>query len=121
MSNQQNNPEVSVDVARPNSLVNEQIYALKAITGKLKTAFMGHDVEWIDEETGNNNLGDLFYGFESVLLAISFFIGEIAKIFDACTHLVVFCLACLIDGFKTISKKLGSMTSSNTMCEFVKD
>ncbi|KAF6204414.1 hypothetical protein GE061_002755 [Apolygus lucorum] len=50
MNNQQNNPEVDVDIARPNSLVNEQIYALKTITSKLKTAYMGHDVEWIDTE-----------------------------------------------------------------------
>lgn len=48
MSNQQNNPEVVVDVNRPNSLVNEQIYALKTITSKLKSAYKGMDVEWID-------------------------------------------------------------------------
>uniref|UniRef100_A0A224XLT2 Putative heparin sulfate cell surface proteoglycan n=1 Tax=Panstrongylus lignarius TaxID=156445 RepID=A0A224XLT2_9HEMI len=50
MSNQQNNPEVVVDINRPNSLVNEQIYALKTITSKLKSAYKGMDVEWIDTE-----------------------------------------------------------------------
>lgn len=48
LSNQQNNPEVVVDVSRPNSLLNEQIFALKTITSKLKNAYNGMDVEWID-------------------------------------------------------------------------
>lgn len=48
LSNQQNNPEVAVDVSRPNSLLNEQIFALKTITSKLKNAYNGMDVEWID-------------------------------------------------------------------------
>jgi hypothetical protein len=48
MNNQLNNPEVSVDVNRPNSLVNEQIFALKTIISKLKNAHNGMDVEWID-------------------------------------------------------------------------
>ncbi|KAK9504487.1 hypothetical protein O3M35_010809 [Rhynocoris fuscipes] len=50
MSNQQNNPEVVVDINRPNSLVNEQVYALKTITSKLKSAYKGLDVEWIDTD-----------------------------------------------------------------------
>ncbi|KAL1140381.1 hypothetical protein AAG570_000313 [Ranatra chinensis] len=58
MSNQQNNPEVDVDINRPNSLVNEQIFALKTITNKLKNAYNGMDVEWIDiEETYGSGSG----------------------------------------------------------------
>ncbi|XP_039274874.1 glypican-4-like, partial [Nilaparvata lugens] len=45
---QQKNPEVVVDVSRPSSLLNEQIYALKTINNKLKNAHMGVDVDWID-------------------------------------------------------------------------
>jgi uncharacterized alpha/beta hydrolase family protein len=48
ISNQQTNPEVSVDVNRPSSLLNEQMFALKTITSKLKNAYNGQDVEWID-------------------------------------------------------------------------
>lgn len=48
INNQQNNPEVAVDVSRPNSLLNEQVYALKTITSKLRNAYNGMDVEWID-------------------------------------------------------------------------
>ena len=48
MNNQLNNPEVTVDINRPNSLVNEQIFALKTIISKLKIAHNGMDVEWID-------------------------------------------------------------------------
>ncbi|XP_014246357.1 glypican-6 [Cimex lectularius] len=58
MPNQVNNPEVMVDIHQPNSLVNEQIYALNAIANKLKTAYMGMDVEWIDtEETFGSGSG----------------------------------------------------------------
>jgi hypothetical protein len=48
ISNQQTNPEVVVDVNRPSSLLNEQMFALKTITSKLKNAYNGLDVEWID-------------------------------------------------------------------------
>ena len=48
ISNQQTNPEVIVDVNRPSSLLNEQMFALKTITSKLKNAYNGLDVEWID-------------------------------------------------------------------------
>ena len=48
ISNQQTNPEVTVDVNRPSSLLNEQMFALKTITSKLKNAYNGLDVEWID-------------------------------------------------------------------------
>jgi hypothetical protein len=48
ISNQQTNPEVTVDVSRPSSLLNEQMFALKTITSKLKNAYNGQDVEWID-------------------------------------------------------------------------
>jgi len=48
ISNQQTNPEVTVDVNRPSTLLNEQMFALKTITSKLKNAYNGLDVEWID-------------------------------------------------------------------------
>ncbi|XP_054270695.1 glypican-4 [Macrosteles quadrilineatus] len=57
LSNQQNNPEVAVDVSRPNSLLNEQIFALKTITSKLKNAYNGMDVEWIDIEEFSSGSG----------------------------------------------------------------
>ena len=43
-----NNPEVDVDVQRPNSLLNQQLLQLKLITNKLKNAYNGLDVDWID-------------------------------------------------------------------------
>lgn len=50
ISNQQKNPEVAVDISQPNSLVNEQIFALKTMNNKLRSAYNGMDVEWIDSE-----------------------------------------------------------------------
>uniref|UniRef100_A0A1B6DDS1 Glypican n=1 Tax=Clastoptera arizonana TaxID=38151 RepID=A0A1B6DDS1_9HEMI len=56
LSNQQNNPEVVVETTRSISLLNEQIFALKTITNKLKNAYNGYDVDWIDvEEYGSGS------------------------------------------------------------------
>lgn len=46
--NQINNPEVEVDFRKPNSVINQEILHLKLITNKLKSAYVGVDVEWID-------------------------------------------------------------------------
>ena len=46
--NQINNPEVEVDIHKPNSIINQQILQLKLITNKLKSAYNGYDVDWID-------------------------------------------------------------------------
>ena len=51
VSNQQSNPEVEVDVTKPNSVVNMQIMRLKIIINKLTHAYNGLDVDWIDTST----------------------------------------------------------------------
>jgi hypothetical protein len=43
---QEFNPEVRVDVSRPDVDINEQIFALKLITKKLENAYNGQPVEW---------------------------------------------------------------------------
>uniref|UniRef100_A0A8D8U7X6 Glypican-4 n=2 Tax=Cacopsylla melanoneura TaxID=428564 RepID=A0A8D8U7X6_9HEMI len=48
LHNQARNPEVRVDTTRHNSLLSEQSYALRTISTKLKSAYNGMDVEWID-------------------------------------------------------------------------
>ncbi|XP_050431744.1 glypican-6-like [Adelges cooleyi] len=57
IKNQRKNPEVPVDLLRPSSLLNEQVFALKALTNLLKNAYQGLDVEWDMEE--------VFHGGES--------------------------------------------------------
>ena len=43
---QERNPEVHVDVNRPDIYINEQILSLKLITRKLESAHKGQNVEW---------------------------------------------------------------------------
>ncbi len=50
MRNQQNNPEVPMDLRRSMNNINEQISALKAVTARLRNAYSGLDVEFIDSE-----------------------------------------------------------------------
>lgn len=57
IKNQKKNPEVPVDLSRSISLLNEQLFALKALTNLLKNAYQGLDVEWDMEE--------VFHGGES--------------------------------------------------------
>lgn len=58
---QNNNPEVDVDVRHPNLIIEQQILQLKIITSKLRSAYNGHDVDWIDTRTCT---------FEQILTAI---------------------------------------------------
>ena len=43
---QDRNPEVHVDIHRPDVDINDQIVALKLITKKLESAHKGQNVEW---------------------------------------------------------------------------
>lgn len=44
--NQETNPEVFVDISRPDVDINEQIFALKLMARKLESAYNGQHVEW---------------------------------------------------------------------------
>ena len=46
--NQNNNPEVDVDVMKPNFVIQQQLLQLRLITNKLRNAYKGLDVDWID-------------------------------------------------------------------------
>ena len=46
--NQNNNPEVDVDVRHQSMVVQSQLNRLRTITNRLKNAFTGVDVDWID-------------------------------------------------------------------------
>lgn len=46
--NQINNPEVNVDITRPDTFVRQQIMALRAMTNKLRNALSGNDVNFQD-------------------------------------------------------------------------
>lgn len=58
--NQNRNPEVEVDVSRQNFIISQQLLQLKMITSKLRAAYNGLDVEWIDTEDfiGSGHLYD---------------------------------------------------------------
>ncbi|XP_046338273.1 glypican-6-like [Haliotis rufescens] len=50
VTNQINNPEVEVDVTKANTVVTNQIIQLQLITNRLRSAFNGLDVDWIDTD-----------------------------------------------------------------------
>lgn len=49
IANQFNNPEVDVDVTHQDPIVILQIQQLKIITKRLRKAYTGNDVEWVDD------------------------------------------------------------------------
>ncbi|GCB80218.1 hypothetical protein scyTo_0018042 [Scyliorhinus torazame] len=58
LTNQMNNPEVDVDITRPDTKIRQQIMALRMMTNKLKNAFNGNDVTFqdsIDEASGSGS------------------------------------------------------------------
>lgn len=48
LTNQVNNPEVVVDITRPDTFIRQQIMALRVMTNKLKNAYNGHDIYFQD-------------------------------------------------------------------------
>ena len=48
MRNQNNNPEVEVDVRRTSPVVAQQLHQLRTVTQRLRLAYDGLDVDYID-------------------------------------------------------------------------
>ncbi|CAL8403342.1 unnamed protein product [Boreogadus saida] len=48
LTNQLHNPEVVLDITRPNSMIRQQIMALRVMTNKLKSAYNGNDIYFQD-------------------------------------------------------------------------
>ncbi|KAL8189874.1 UNVERIFIED_CONTAM: Glypican-6 [Gekko kuhli] len=59
LTNQINNPEVDVDITRPDTYIRQQIMALRVMTNKLRNAYNGNDVNFQDtsEETSGSGSG----------------------------------------------------------------
>lgn len=57
LTNQVNNPEVNVDITRPDTLIRQQIMALRVMTNKLKNAYNGNDIYFQDSSKFSNLLG----------------------------------------------------------------
>ncbi|XP_056593548.1 glypican-6a isoform X1 [Triplophysa dalaica] len=58
LTNQLNNPEVEVDITRPDTFVRQQIMTLRVMTNKLRNAYNGKDVYFqdsSDEESGSGS------------------------------------------------------------------
>lgn len=48
LTNQLNNPEVQVDITRPDTFIRQQIMTLRVMTNKLRNAYNGKDVYFQD-------------------------------------------------------------------------
>uniref|UniRef100_A0A3Q4BWM4 Uncharacterized protein n=1 Tax=Mola mola TaxID=94237 RepID=A0A3Q4BWM4_MOLML len=57
LTNQVNNPEVSVDITRPDTLNRQQIMALRVMTNKLKNAYNGNDIYFQDSSDEGSGSG----------------------------------------------------------------
>uniref|UniRef100_A0A8C6NR01 Glypican 6a n=1 Tax=Nothobranchius furzeri TaxID=105023 RepID=A0A8C6NR01_NOTFU len=60
LTNQMSNPEVDVDITRPDTLIRQQIMALRVMTNKLKNAYNGNDIYFQDS---NKEAGKSFSYF----------------------------------------------------------
>ncbi|XP_043928693.1 glypican-6 [Protopterus annectens] len=57
LTNQINNPEVEVDITRPDTFIRQQIMALRVMTNKLKNAYNGNDVNFQDTSDEGSGSG----------------------------------------------------------------
>ncbi|XP_031416258.1 glypican-6-like isoform X2 [Clupea harengus] len=57
LTNQVNNPEVAVDITRPDSFIRQQIMTLRMMTNKLKNAYNGNDIYFQDSSDEGSGSG----------------------------------------------------------------
>ncbi|XP_075043353.1 glypican-4 [Mixophyes fleayi] len=57
LANQINNPDVQVDITKPDMVIRRQIMALRVMTNKMKSAYNGNDVNFIDISDENSGEG----------------------------------------------------------------
>ncbi|XP_037542922.1 glypican-6b [Nematolebias whitei] len=57
LTNQVNNPEVAVDITRPDTFIRQQIMALRVMTNKLKSAYNGNDIYFQDSSDEGSGSG----------------------------------------------------------------
>lgn len=57
LANQINNPEVEVDVTKPDMTVRQQIMQLKIMTNRLRSAYNGNDVDFQDASDDGSGSG----------------------------------------------------------------
>ncbi|XP_028836318.1 glypican-6a isoform X2 [Denticeps clupeoides] len=57
LTNQLNNPEVEVDITRPDTLIRQQIMALRVMTNKLRNAYNGNDIYFQDSSDEGSGSG----------------------------------------------------------------
>ncbi|KAM9377828.1 glypican-4 [Pholidichthys leucotaenia] len=53
LANQVSNPDVDVDITKPDIVIRSQIAVLKEMTNRLKAAHSGHDISVENDETGS--------------------------------------------------------------------
>ncbi|XP_054887842.1 glypican-6-like isoform X1 [Poeciliopsis prolifica] len=57
LTNQMNNPEVGVDITRPDTFIRQQIMALRVMTNKLRNAYNGNDICFQDASDEGSGSG----------------------------------------------------------------
>ncbi|XP_077569181.1 glypican-6a [Stigmatopora nigra] len=57
LTNQVNNPEVILDISRPDTLIRQQIMALRVMSNKLKNAYNGNDIYFQDSSDEGSTSG----------------------------------------------------------------
>lgn len=55
LANQINNPEVEVDITKPDMTIRQQIMQLKIMTNRLRNAYNGNDVDFQDASEYTRN------------------------------------------------------------------
>lgn len=65
LANQINNPEVEVDITKPDMTIRQQIMQLKIMTNRLRGAYGGNDVDFQDASEARLGLGWAGEGYKA--------------------------------------------------------
>lgn len=60
LANQINNPEVELDITKPDMIIRQQIMQLKIMSNRLKNALEGNDVDFQDASGSFSNICAVF-------------------------------------------------------------
>uniref|UniRef100_A0A5F8G5T0 Glypican 6 n=1 Tax=Monodelphis domestica TaxID=13616 RepID=A0A5F8G5T0_MONDO len=76
LTNQINNPEVDVDITRPDTFIRQQIMALRVMTNKLKNAYNGNDVNFQDTSKQSAFKNQILGPLKNLLILMGSYFGQ---------------------------------------------
>lgn len=84
LANQINNPEVELDITKPDMTIRQQIMQLKIMSNRLKNALDGNDVDFQD---ASGSLCNICAGFQPLIFSLR---HDISNLYTTPTYTYIY-------------------------------